>query len=63
MSGVELGVIEGYYGKPWSWDARRDVVARLAPHGYGFFHYAPKSDPILRRRWQRHADSHRCDQR
>lgn len=52
MSGVELGIIEGYYGKPWSWEARRDVVDRLTPHGYGFFHYAPKSDPFLRRRWQ-----------
>ena len=31
MSGVELGIIEGYYGKPWSWGARRDVVDRLAP--------------------------------
>ncbi len=52
MSGVELGVIEGYYGRPWSWEARREAVARLAPHGYRFFIYAPKSDPFLRRRWQ-----------
>jgi len=52
VAGVELGIIEGYYGKPWSWAERREVVARLAPHGYRFFTYAPKADPFLRRRWQ-----------
>jgi len=49
---VELGVIEGFYGKPWSWEDRRAAVEFLAPHGYGFFLYAPKADPFLRRRWQ-----------
>ncbi|MGA0604015.1 beta-N-acetylglucosaminidase domain-containing protein [Caulobacter sp. KR2-114] len=49
---VELGIIEGYYGKPWSWQARRDQVSGLAPHGYGFYIYAPKADPYLRKRWQ-----------
>ncbi|MBA3810229.1 MAG: beta-N-acetylglucosaminidase domain-containing protein [Caulobacteraceae bacterium] len=49
---VELGLIEGYYGTPWPWDARRETMAFLAPHGYGFFLYAPKADPFLRRRWR-----------
>ena len=49
---VELGIIEGYYGKPWSWQARRDQVTALKPHGYGFYIYAPKADPYLRKRWQ-----------
>jgi len=48
----ELGIIEGYYGKPWTWAEREETVARLAPHGYRFYLYAPKSDPYLRRRWQ-----------
>lgn len=52
MADVELGLVEGYYGKPWSWAARRDVIDSLAPHGYRFFLYAPKADPFLRRRWQ-----------
>jgi hypothetical protein len=47
----ELGIIEGFFGQPWSWEGRRAVVATLAPHGYGFFLYAPKADPFLRRRW------------
>ena len=52
MAGVELGLVEGYYGKPWSWAERRAVVEALIPHGYRFFLYAPKADAFLRRRWQ-----------
>jgi hypothetical protein len=46
-----LGIIEGYYGKPWDWAARAETVVFLKPHGYGFFLYAPKMDAILRERW------------
>ncbi len=52
MADVELGLVEGYYGKPWSWAERRAVVEALIPHGYRFFLYAPKADAFLRRRWQ-----------
>ena len=48
----ELGIIEGFYGKPWAWEARRDAISFLAPYGYRFYLYAPKADPFLRRRWQ-----------
>ena len=48
----ELGLIEGYYGIPWDWSARERVMRRLATAGYGFFMYAPKADPFLRRRWR-----------
>jgi len=48
---TNLGVIEGFYGAPWSWEARARCVATLAPHGYGFYLYAPKVDACLRRRW------------
>jgi hyaluronoglucosaminidase len=47
-----LGLIEGFFGRPWSWDARRDAVTMLAPHGYRFYLYAPKADRLLRERWQ-----------
>ena len=49
---VELGIIEGFYGRPWSWDAREATIAFLAPHGYRFYLYAPKADTYLRRQWQ-----------
>ena len=48
----ELGIIEGFYGKPWSWEERAETVSFLAPYGYGFYLYAPKFDPYLRREWQ-----------
>ena len=47
-----LGMIEGYYGRPWSWADRAETMAFLAPHGYGFYLYAPKADAYLRRRWR-----------
>lgn len=49
---VELGLIEGFYGRPWSWAARAHAAAALKPHGYGFYLYAPKADAYLRRRWR-----------
>lgn len=39
---AQLGIIEGYYGKPWSWQARAETVTFLKPHGYAFYLYAPK---------------------
>lgn len=48
----ELGVIEGYFGGPWSHEDRKRVLSRLAELGFSFFHYAPKADAFLRRRWR-----------
>ena len=48
----ELGIIEGFYGRSWTWGERAAVVDRLAPHGYGFYLYAPKADARLRREWR-----------
>jgi hyaluronoglucosaminidase len=47
----ELGLIEGYYGTPWSWRERREMLTFLAAAGYGFYLYAPKADVFLRRQW------------
>lgn len=53
-----LGLIEGFYGRPWRWGERRGAVTALATHGYRFYLYAPKADPYLRRRWQeRHPET------
>jgi hyaluronoglucosaminidase len=49
---TELGTIEGFFGRPYSWAERTDLMRLLAPHGYGFYLYAPKADPYLRRRWR-----------
>jgi len=57
----ELGIIEGFYGKPWTWEEREGNVAWLAGHGYSFYLYAPKADPYLRRRWQEPHPEHLAD--
>ncbi|HEX7885406.1 MAG TPA: beta-N-acetylglucosaminidase domain-containing protein [Phenylobacterium sp.] len=48
----ELGIIEGFFGRPYSWAERADMVRALAPAGYGFYLYAPKADARLRRGWR-----------
>ena len=48
----ELGIIEGFFGRPYSWSERADMVSALKPYGYGFYLYAPKADGHLRRRWR-----------
>lgn len=48
----ELGIIEGFFGRPYAWGERADMVRALGPAGYGFYLYAPKSDGWLRRRWR-----------
>src|SRR5580704_1578103 len=47
-----LGIIEGYYGIPWSWDMREDQARFLSAHGYSSYVYAPKADKFLRKRWR-----------
>jgi hypothetical protein len=49
---IEMGIIEGYYGKPWTWAERADTMSYLSHHGYRFYLYAPKADPHLRRLWR-----------
>ena len=49
---MDLGTIEGFFGRPYSWAERTELMRFLQPHGYGFYLYAPKADPYLRRRWR-----------
>lgn len=49
-----LGVIEGFFGRTWSWKDRQAMMPFLAGEGFDFYLYAPKSDPYLRRLWQQH---------
>lgn len=52
----ELGIVEGYFGRSWTWSERRQVASRLAQAGYRYFHYAPKIDGHLRRNWRQPFD-------
>jgi hyaluronoglucosaminidase len=46
------GVIEGFYGPPWSHDARLDVIEFVAERGMNTYVYAPKDDPKHRASWR-----------
>ncbi len=46
------GVIEGFYGPPWSHEARLSMIRRLGARGLTSYAYAPKRDPLHRgARW------------
>lgn len=46
------GVIEGFYGTPWSTDARLALVERLAALDMNAYVYAPKDEPKHRAEWR-----------
>ncbi len=52
MSDFFYGVIEGFYGRQWSWQIRADYAAFLSAHGFDCYIYAPKGDAFLRARWR-----------
>jgi hyaluronoglucosaminidase len=49
---IKAGVIEGFFGKPWSWSSRLSGADFLSEFGYRFYVYAPKADAYLRRKWR-----------
>ncbi|HWM34963.1 MAG TPA: protein O-GlcNAcase [Pseudolysinimonas sp.] len=46
------GIIEGFYGTPWTHAQRLDMIAFIGELGMNTFVYAPKDDPLLRREWR-----------
>ncbi|GAA3881342.1 hypothetical protein GCM10022381_24490 [Leifsonia kafniensis] len=46
------GVIEGFYGRPWSDSQRLELIEFVAARGMNTFVYAPKGDPLVRERWR-----------
>jgi hyaluronoglucosaminidase len=49
------GVIEGFYGTPWTHAERLDMIHFLSRHEYNTYFYSPKDDLYLRERWmERH---------
>jgi hyaluronoglucosaminidase len=65
------GVIEGFYGRPWSWRERERMADFMAANALNFLAYAPKNDPLHRDRWREpylpdeverfHRFARRCD--
>lgn len=48
----KIGVLEGFYGKPWSHEARLDMIRFMGSAGFTHYIYAPKDDPYHRSRWR-----------
>jgi hypothetical protein len=48
------GIIEGFYGRQWSYETRLAYADYLAQAGLNTCLYCPKGDPYLRKRWQDH---------
>jgi hyaluronoglucosaminidase len=55
-----LGIIEGFFGPEWSWRKRESICELIAnsqkavsssSESRGFYIYAPKRDPYLRKEW------------
>lgn len=46
------GVIEGYYGAPWSHQRRLRQLEAIADLGMNAYFLSPKDDPYLRERWR-----------
>lgn len=49
----QLGVIEGFYGRPWPHAMRLRMLSWLKALAFDAYLYAPKADPFLRKSWQR----------
>lgn len=60
--GFLLGVIEGFYGREWPFEARRAYAAYLSQAGLNTYIYCPKGDARLRKRWREPwPESHRAE--
>jgi hyaluronoglucosaminidase len=46
------GVIEGFYGEPWSHEERLDLIRFCGREGLNTWVHAPKDDPYHRARWR-----------
>ena len=52
QSFAHRGVIEGYYGAPYSHADRLWLIERMAAWGMNRYVYAPKDDPLHRAQWR-----------
>lgn len=50
---IQRGVIEGFYGFPWSFKARADMIRDMSNFKMHTYMYAPKDDPYHREKWRK----------
>ncbi|MCB9475835.1 MAG: beta-N-acetylglucosaminidase domain-containing protein [Deltaproteobacteria bacterium] len=49
---ADSGLVEGFYGRPWSTEEKRKITLRMAQAGLGLYIYGPKNDPLHRDEWR-----------
>ena len=47
------GVVEGFYGKPWTVEDRADIIDFCRRNNLNAYIYAPKDDPYHRDKWRK----------
>lgn len=48
----ERGVVEGFYGTPWTHQDRIEILRFEGAHAMNVYYYAPKDDPYHRKLWR-----------
>ena len=46
------GIVEGFYGRAWTFDERADIMNFCRQHNLNAYIYAPKDDPYHREKWR-----------
>jgi len=58
---VWKGIVEGFYGRPWTHEERLDMIAFMSEIGMNAYMYAPKDDPYHRENWRNPYPSKKLD--
>ena len=56
------GVVEGFYGKEWTFEERADLMNFCRLHNLNAYIYAPKDDPYHRDKWRKPYPSAQIDE-
>jgi hyaluronoglucosaminidase len=57
----QRGLIEGFYGPPWTHRDRLDLLGFCGQRGMNAYVYAPKNDPKHRKRWREPYSDHELE--
>ncbi len=50
----EAGIVEGFFGPPWTHEGRMSLIRNMPRLGYSTYIYAPKDDLFHRIQWNQH---------
>ena len=56
------GVVEGFYGTPWTFEDRADILDFCRQNNLNSYVYAPKDDPYHRDKWRKPYPADKLDE-